>query len=74
MIKRVKVQKFVPNVNGINMEKNRQSSFWILKNKAINATVRHLIDDAKDITDLKKRSVFLYVNSTKTFLERISLE
>ena len=33
---------------------NRQSSFWILKNKNYKYNVRHLIDDTKDITDLKE--------------------
>ena len=48
MIKRQKVQKSVANINGINMEKNRQSSFLNLeKQKVINATVRHLIDNAQ---------------------------
>ena len=46
MIKRQEVRKFVANVNGINFEKNRQRSFWILK--------RHLIDDDKYITDHKE--------------------
>ena len=42
------------------------------KQKAINTTVRHLIGDAKDITDLK-RSTLAYVNFTKSFLKRMSL-
>ena len=53
MITRPKLRKSVANMNGINMEKNRQVLFEFWKNKkAINTTVRHLIDDAKDITDL----------------------
>ena len=39
------------------------------KQKAINTTVRHLIDDDRDITDLKE----INVNFTKTFLKRMSL-
>ena len=39
------------------------------KQKAINITVRHLIDDDRDITDLKE----INVNFTKTFLKRMSL-
>ena len=46
MIERPKVKKSVANVNGINMEQNQHK-----KQKAINATVRHLIDDAKDIIE-----------------------
>ena len=42
------------------------------KRKAINTTVRHLIDDGKDILTLK-RSALAYVNFTKTFLKRKSL-
>ena len=42
------------------------------KRKAINTTVRHLIDDGKDILTLK-RSTLAYVNFTKTFLKRKSI-
>ena len=41
------------------------------KQKAVSTTVGHLIEDAKDITDLKK-STFIYVSFTKN-LKRISL-
>ena len=41
------------NVIGIDMDKNRQC-FKSWKQKAINKTVRHLIDDTKEITDLKE--------------------
>ena len=40
--------------------------------KATNTTERHLINDDKDITELK-RSTLAYVNFTKIFLKRISL-
>ena len=76
MIERPKVKKSVANVNGINMEQNQHK-----KQKAINATVRHLIDDAKDITDVKKinacickfyKNIFRK-NVSKSDLERESL-
>ena len=58
MITRPKLRKSVANLNGINMEKNRQVLFEFWKNKkAINTTVRHLIDDAKDITDLSLNQI-----------------
>ena len=41
------------------------------KQKAVSTAVGHLIEDAKDITDLKK-STFIYVSFTKN-LKRISL-
>ena len=47
MIKRQGVPKSVANVNGNDTEKNRQSSFRILKNKNTNITVRHLIEDTR---------------------------
>ena len=54
MIKRQKVRKSVADVNGTNMQKNPTKFFLNLeKQKAINTTVRHLIDNDKDITDLK---------------------
>ena len=42
------------------------------KQKAINTTVRHLIDDAKDITDLKKINACI-CKFKKVFLKRMSL-
>ena len=59
MIKNPKVQKYPANVNGINMEKNRQNSFFE-KQKPINTAAKHLIDDAKDITDLKEINTCIY--------------
>ena len=50
----MKVQKSVANVTGINMEKTNKVLFESWKTKTINTTVRHLIDDTKDITDLKE--------------------
>ena len=55
MIKRQKVQKSVANVNGKNHGEKPLKFFFNLENqKAINTTVRHLIDDDKDITDIKE--------------------
>ena len=50
MIHRQKMRKFVANGNGINMEK---------KQKGISTTVRHLTEDAKDITDVNKINVYI---------------
>ena len=55
MIKRQKVQKSVANMNGIIMEKKRTKFFLnLVKQNAINSTGRHLIDDGKEITNLKE--------------------
>ena len=40
------------------------------KLKAINTTVRHLIDDGKDITDLKEINAYI-CEFAKTFLKRM---
>ena len=50
-------------------EKSARFFLNLEKQKAINTTVRHLIDDDRDITDLKE----INVNFTKTFLKRMSL-
>ena len=65
------MRKSVANANGFNMEKTRQSSFLILKPKSYKYNRKTLNDD-KDITELK-RSTLAYVNFTKIFLKRISL-
>ena len=46
--------------------------FNLEKQKAINTTVRHLINDDKDITDLKEITL-VYANFTKIFLKAMSL-
>ena len=60
------------------MEKNRQSFFFNLeKQKAINTTVRHLIDDGKDITDLKEINACIckfYKNLFKKNVSKSDLE
>ena len=72
MIKREKVQKSVANVNGINMEKKPTKFFLNLeKQKAINSTVRHLIDDGKDITDLKEINACLCKFYKNLFKKRL---
>ena len=69
------------------MEKNRQSSFWILKNKSYKYNSKTLIDDGKDITDLKeinacicefyknlfKKNVSKSDSEKKSFLDSIAL-
>ena len=73
------VRKSVANANGFNMEKTRQSSFWILKPKATNTTERHLINDDKDITELKRACICKFYknlfekNISKSDSERESL-
>ena len=71
MIKNPKVQKSPANVNGINMEKNRQNSFFE-KQKAINTAAKHLIDDAKDITDLKEINTCIYKFYKSLFKKNVS--
>ena len=72
------MQKSVANVNGINMEKNQQSFFWILKKKrVITTTLRHLIDNDKDITDLKEVNAFIckfYKNLFKNNVSKLDSE
>ena len=46
--------------------------FNLEKQKAINTTVRHLINDDKDIIDLKEITL-VYANFTKIFLKAMSL-
>ena len=53
-------------------EKPAKFFFNLEKQKAINTTVRHLIDDDKDITDLKEINACI-CNFYKNLFKRISL-
>ena len=76
--------KSIANVNGINMEKNQQSPFWILKNKKLH---KQKALATKDITyhkeinacickfykNLFKKNVYKSDSEKKSFLNSIAL-
>ena len=54
-------------------EKSTKFFLNLQNQKAVNTTVRHLIDDAKDITDIKEINAWIYKFYKYLFKKKMSL-